>query len=292
MAGFIPDIWASKALGVLKKRNNLYDLTNRSYETNVKSAGGSVIVPVLDSISVKDETSSNYKPKTTNNRKQKEITLSKRAIVTMGVSAVNQIQSNSNLIDQYTKKAGLVIGKSIDRKLAKTFIEDCEPSNRLKYSDLVSGATKLTKTVILGVQEKMNEVCGFEDRYLVVDPKGYKALGEISDFVDYQKIAYNPQNSPLRTGVIGMVYGFQVFLMPSLPDVDSSWGIDSGSGSSADHKHVAIFYQKEAFATVIQAHMKAKHSYDADTASDIVQLITVYGAELLEPNHCVVVREN
>jgi len=290
MSGFIPDMWASKCLGELKKRKNLFDLTDRSYETSVKSGGGSVTVPTMDSLVVQDETATEYTIKKTDNSQGSKILLDKKAVITIGVGVIDEVQSSIPLMNRYTKKAGIKTGMSIDTRVAKEFISGSKPANRLKFSDLVANANRHTKSTVNAVQEILNAVCDMDDRVMVVDPKGYKDLGDVADFVDYQKIAYSVDKSPLLTGLIGAVYGFQVFLMPSLPLVDET-GVISATAEE-NTKHIGIFYQKEAFATVIQAMMKAKGTYDPKLGQDVVQLFTVFGAKLLEDDKAVVVRDN
>ncbi len=285
MAGFIPDIWSSKVLGALKKRQNLFDKTDRSYATKV---GGSIVIPHLGDVSIEDETSNSFTTTTPNNKLDTRIMLNRQAVATIGVGVVENTQANTSLMSRYSKEAAKKISRNLDSRIVEDMLKDNESANKLKYSDCGTGVTKLTKSVVLAAQEVLNKnESDMENRYIVVDPKGYKQLGEIADFVDYNKIAYSMQNSPLRTGIIGSVYGFQVVLVPELPKVDGN-GVFTGTKNKAP----IIFFQKEAFATSIQADLIAKSTYNSAKAMDIVQLITIWGAKVIDPKGIVTVREN
>ena len=287
MPGFIADIWSGQTLGELKKRKNLFDLTDRSYEAGIKSGGGSIIVPSLDSLSIADETADKYEIKKTDNSKSSKILLDKKAVITIGVGVVDEVQANSALMQKYTKKAGVKTGRAIDVSVAKEIITGAKA--QVKFSDIATGVNKLTKMIVLGAQEYLNDAdADMEDRILVVDAKGYKDLGGIADFVDYQKIGFGGDKSPLKTGLIGTVYGFSVYLLPALPKVSATGEL---TGETID-KHTALFFQKEGIATAIQAQMKAKSAYDTGYGQDVVQLFTIYGRKVMESGYCVTVRDN
>jgi hypothetical protein len=57
-----------------------------------------------------------------------------------------------------------------------------------------------------------------DGRYLAVDPVAYSELLAISDFVRVDAIAANQSTEGIRPGVVGRIYGFEVFMSQAITE--------------------------------------------------------------------------
>lgn len=288
MAGFKPELWAMLILGMLKQRKKLIDLGDRQFDSLVKNGGSSLHLPVMGAVNVQDETAAgNYTVTTPDNEVDSGLNLDRRAVVTVGIGVVDQTQANQSLMNKYSEQAAKKTARALDLRFAQTAILGADAANKKAYGEFSAAATRITKSVIGGAQEIMNNAdIDMEDRVLVVDAKGYKDLLDIPDFVDYNKIAYAALNSPLATGVIGKVMGFDVFMLPSLPKIKDDYTLTDGT------KSCSVFFQKDAISTVIQAELIARSTYDTKVGQDVLQLFTIYGQKVFVPGSVIVAKEN
>jgi N4-gp56 family major capsid protein len=260
-AAFIPEIWSKKVLSAVESNLVMARLVTRDFEGEIEAAGDVVHVPTLSNLTAAskepgtDVTYSNVSETTV------DITIDSHRYVAFVVEDIVRVQSNVDLIDQYTAKAGYALAKSIDSDLLALYSE--------LSTSVGTGGSAITDATVRAALLALDEAEASEDgRSLVIAPSAKSAMLAIDKFinVDYRR----DDVVPVQTGRFGEIYGVDVFVTNQVPT----------TGSSTVSTHNLMFHS-EAFALAVQVAPRVLADPDLDKLGTKVVVDVLYGVAVL-----------
>ena len=178
--------------------------------------------------------------------------LTKHRVIQVNLEKIASLQSKVAQEMQIAERAGLDLAYDTDLKIVTEFYASASasaPDHIVAFANTTSlaGADILNAKLLLDTQKVPQS-----DRFLAVDPTGYSELLAISEFIRYDALGAAQNPNAIRTGIVGTIYGFEVFMSQAV---------------TAD-QHIA--FHKSALAYGVQQGV----SYDND--KDLANLATLH----------------
>jgi hypothetical protein len=207
--GFTPQIWSDKININLDSYGAYNDIVNRKHENEIKRKGDTVKFYTYGSLTVKDYTKADIAfedPQGTIT----ELKVDQNKFIAFEVDDIDQIQSNVDLVNGFTKRMAIAFAKTKD-----LFIHNLA----------VAGAGKTLSSVTLTKDNVWEVICNMYAELAganaIVDGVDYsgkrpalvitpKAEGILKQAPQYFANAFG--NEVLRKGQIGIIGGFDVFV--------------------------------------------------------------------------------
>lgn len=208
------------------------------------------------------------------------------------------IQADDSLRSFYTDDAGYALAKQVDTALhaegAKLAGADAAPTVAgSAYSKAVIGSdgstawdptanTNAGNAAALadaGIREIIRQLDDNDvpnaGRVLVIPPVEKKSLTGIDRFTEQAFVGEVGGANTIRNGMIGNLYGVDVFVSTNCPTV-------ADSGSAVDQR-AALLFQKEAFVFIEQLRPRVQTQYKQEWLGDLFTADTIYGSGVLRP---------
>lgn len=178
--------------------------------------------------------------------------LDKHRVIQVNLEKIAGLQSKVAQEMAIAERAGLDLAYDTDLAIVAEFYAAASasgPDHIIAFANTSSlaGADILAAKVLMD-----NQKIPQDGRYLAVDPQGYAELLAVSDFVRVDAINANQVTEGIRPGVVGRIYGYEVFMSQAV---------------TAD-QHIA--FHKSALAYGVQQGV----SYDTD--KDLPNLATLH----------------
>jgi N4-gp56 family major capsid protein len=210
------------------------------------------------------------------------------------------IQADDSLRAFYTDDAGYALAKQVDTALhgegAKFAGNDASPTVAgTNYSKAVIGSdgstvwsptanTNAGNAAALadaGIREIIRQLDDNDvpnaGRVLVIPPVEKKSLTGIARFTEQAFVGESGAGNTIRNGMIGQVYGVDVFVSTNCPTVN-----DGASPPVADQR-AALLFQKEALVFIEQLRPRVQTQYKQEWLGDLFTADTIYGKGVLRP---------
>jgi hypothetical protein len=209
-AGFIPQVWAQRALDILRTNMVLARLVTKDSEFEAGWKGKTLNIPYPGTFTAQDKAADTPADvQTPTGGGTKAITLNKHKYVDFIVEDVARAQASSDLLDRYVQPAAIAIGDAVEDDLFSL------------YAGL-SGAvgtngTDLSASAIRSARKTLNDnKAPLNGRFMVVSPKDEIALlGDAS----LERYFANSHPQAVAEGSLGRVYGFDIFMSQRVPVV-------------------------------------------------------------------------
>lgn len=137
--------------------------------------------------------------------------LTQHRVIQVLLEDIANIQSKVDQELQIAQRAGLDLAFDTDLHLVDGFYNSASasaPDHIIPYAASgLAGADILSAKLLLDTQK-----VPMDGRYLAVTPTGYSQLLAVSDFVRVDAINANQITEGIRPGVVGKIYGFEVFM--------------------------------------------------------------------------------
>lgn len=138
--------------------------------------------------------------------------LNKHRVIQVLLEDIANIQSKVSQEMQIAERAGLDMAYDTDQHLVDSFYNSASaaaPDHIIPFANTTTlgGADLLSAKLLLDLQKVPQD-----GRFLAVDPTGYSQLLAVSDFVRVDAINANQLTEGIRPGVVGKIYGFEVFM--------------------------------------------------------------------------------
>ena len=208
------------------------------------------------------------------------------------------IQADDSLRAFYTDDAGYALAKLVDTALhnegAKFAGADASPTvEGSNYSKAVIGSdgstawdpsanTNAGNAAALadaGIREIIRQLDDNDvpnsGRVLVIPPVEKKSLTGIARFTEQAFVGEVGGGNTIRNGMIGNLYGVDVFVSTNCPTV-------ADSGSAVDQR-AALMFQKEALVFIEQLRPRVQTQYKQEWLGDLFTADTIYGKGVLRP---------
>ena len=281
--GFTPELWSDKININLDSYGAYNDIVNRKYEGEIKKKGDKVYFYTYGDLTVKDYDPTNsgftgleYEDPQGN---KQALEVNQQKYIGFLVDDIQEVQSNVELVNGYTNRMSVAFANTKDAYI---------------HGLATAGAgTKLhdTSAITLTKDNVWAEVCTLEEKLAeknAITKNGLDYNGKRPALVVTPKFRSILEQSPnfftnafgekvLRTGQIGRIGAFDVFLSTNIKTVTSS-------GSTKSQTIVAITSDAIMFADQIT---KTETLRDVKQIGDYVRSLMVYGGVVANPN-CIV----
>lgn len=192
--------------------------------------------------------------------------LTKHRVIQVNMEKIASLQSKVAQELQVAERAGLDLAFDTDLKIVTEFyagVSTTTPDHLVAYAGSgMASADVVNAKKLLDIQKVPQD-----GRFLAVDPTAYSQLLSVADFVRYD--ALNQSNIP--TGVLGKIFGFEVFL------------------SNAVTVGQNIAFHKSALAYGVQQGVTYDTDKDLPNLSTLHSFDQIYGVKALDAGKRAVV---
>ena len=306
---FIPTLWSGKLLAKFYQNTMLSEIANTDYEGELKNQGDTIRIRLAPTITISDYTvgqNLNYEVPTPI---YQDMQVNKGKYFGVQVNDVLSYQSDMNLMNMFTEDAAKQLKIQIENEVFfNSFVtEGPVAANYGATAGAISAAYNLGTDVtpidqatpenvlkaILRMSTVLDEQNVPEDgRWLIISPFDRQLLMQSSIAQAYFT---GDQSSVIRTGKIGMLDRFSVYVSNLLPRgaaakalvsglTDTSTG---GAVTNAKARRTMIAGTKAAtsFAMTVNKTEPLRNQTDF---GDIVRGLAVYGRKVVKPQALVV----
>ena len=276
---FIPEIWSGKLIENFYDATVLSAISNTDYEGEIRNMGDTVNIRTTPEITiqtyVKGQTLSVENP----DKAKLQLVIDKGEYFACVEDDVDQVQTDMNLMDTWSKDASERMKIKIDQRVLTDLLPDVSASNKGQTAGKISGnidmgvagtPEALTTSNVIGKIVDIGTVldeanCPEQNRFLVI-PAKMGGLIKQSDLKDAS--ITGDGNTPLRNGRLGMIDRFTVYVSHNL--------LKSGDEFSVIGGHTMGF----TFASQM-TNMETIRS--ETTFGNIIRGLQVYGYKVVKP---------
>ncbi len=270
---FIPELWlpivqeARDAELVAAKR--CYDISGFG---DIRSKGDIVHVPKLSLYTASDKTSNTELPSSATTESEFTLTVNKHKAVRIAVEDIARAQSAYNLVELYSKQIGQALAKVLDTDLLSLYSGLSQTVGATASSDGGISDTNVLRAIrfLDGANAPQ------DNRSIIVESYGMEDLRLIDKFVRYD--ALGAGNMPIRDGMIGKLYGIDVFATQNVQTTSVVGGTLARG----------LVMHREAFAFATQMQPKIEQWRNAPQLADEVIGQELYGVAEYRDDHGVV----
>lgn len=307
---FIPTLWSGKLLAKFYQNTMLSEITNTDYEGELKNQGDTVRIRTAPSISIQDYTAGMNLSYEVPEPIFQDMQINKGKYFGVQVNDVLAYQSDMDLMNMFTEDAAKQLKIAIENEVFfNSFVtEGPAATNEGATAGALSAAYNLgtdaapvdgTSTpaallnAILAMSSALDEQNVPEDgRFLVLSPYERQILMQSNIAQAYFT---GDQSSIIRTGKIGMLDRFSVYVSNLLPKGAADKALVAGlsdpatgataSGAAARRTMVAGTKHAVSFAMTINKTEPLRNQTDF---GDIVRGLAVYGRKVVKPEALVI----
>ena len=305
---FIPTLWSGKLLAKFYQNTMLSEVTNTDYEGELKNQGDTVRIRLAPSISISDYTVGQTLSYEVPTPIFQDMQVNKGKYFGVQVNDVLAYQADMNLMNMFTEDAAKQLKIAIENEVFfNSFVTEGPASaNEGATAGAISASYNLgTDTTpidqstpenvlkaILRMSTALDEQNVPEDgRFLILTPYDRHLLMQSSIAQAYFT---GDQSSTIRTGKIGMLDRFSVYVSNLLPRGEAGKALvaglsatsTGGSVSNAKARRLMVAGTKAAtsFAMTINKTEPLRNQTDF---GDIVRGLAVYGRKVVKPEALV-----
>lgn len=260
---FIPELWSSEVLRATRSNLVLADKVKR-YDFMMKKGGDVLHIPNLSNLTTNAKLANTAVTLQNPTETDLDLTINQHKETSFMVEDIASVQSNINLMSEYTNQAGYAIAKDLDSAVAAIFST---------FTQTVGdGSTDINDANIIRAIQYLDDADAPEnDRYLIVKPSGKADLNYIDKFVLRTGPGWGPQDSPIingqkAPGFWGDLYGVKVFITTNLVT-------EAGTPTIV---HCGMF-QKDAIGLAVQQSPRTQRQYKQEYLADLVTVDIIYG---------------
>lgn len=306
---FIPTLWSGKLLAKFYQNTMLSEVTNTDYEGELKNQGDTVRIRLAPSISISDYTVGQNLSYEVPTPIFQDMQVNKGKYFGVQVNDVLSYQSDMNLMNMFTEDAAKQLKIAIENEVFfNSFVtEGPAAANEGGTAGAISAAYNLGTDIapidqatpenvlkaILRMSTVLDEQNVPEDgRFLIISPFDRHLLMQSNIAQAYFT---GDQASTIRTGKIGMLDRFSVYVSNLLPKGSAGKALvagltdpaTGGAVANAKARRTMIAGTKAAtsFAMTINKTEPLRNQTDF---GDIVRGLAVYGRKVVKPEALVV----
>lgn len=283
---FIPEIWSGKLIENFYDATVLAAISNTDYEGEIRSFGDTVNIRTTPEITIRDYVKGQSLTVENPDKPKIQLVIDKGEYFACVEDDVDQVQSDINLMDTWSKDASERMKIKIDQRVLTDLLPDIAAANKGATAgeqsasfDLGTTASPLQVTkdgasstvavidLMVDIGTVLDEAnCPEQDRFIVI-PAKMAGLIKKSDLRDASLTG--DATSIVRNGRLGMIDRFTVYVSHNLK-------VDSGG------KYNLIAGHKMGFTFASQmTNMETIRS--ETTFGDIIRGLQVYGYKVVKP---------
>ena len=263
--------WSSEVKRAVESNLTMARLVMRDFEGDIKQKGDTVHIVDISNLSVGDKSASSNVAYETITEDKTSITIDKHKYAAFKLEDIVAVQSNTNLLTEYSNKIGYALAKKVDTDLLALYVnlsQSCGADN-----------TDITQDTFLAAIKFLDLADAPEtDRSGVFNAGQKAAFLNVDEFIRYDANGIGGAQNPIIRGRFGELYGVQVFFSTNVTTTGSPAG---------DHN---LMFHKEAFALAMQKDIRIQSQYDIDALAEKVVGDVLYGVSEYRDTFGVVVK--
>lgn len=255
-ANFIPEIWSSKILDVVKANLVLSPRVTR-YDSMAygKGKGDIIHIPTITEIGATAKSASTDVVPTANTENKVDLTVNQHYYSAVDMEDIVKIQALPELMGRYTDAIGYGVAKQMDSSIA---------SLATGFSQ-VTGTTgsDVTDAVVLRSIQYLDDAnAPLTNRYFVIKPAVKADLLALDKFVLFQ----NSNRDRVNTGEIGEVYGVEVAVTTQITTT-------AGSPNRINN----MMFHKDAIGMAVSQDIRVQSEYELRGLSTLMVADALWG---------------
>jgi len=276
---FIPEIWSGKLIENFYDATVLAAISNTDYEGEIKNMGDTVNIRTTPEITiqtyVKGQTLSVENP----DKAKLQLVIDKGEYFACVEDDVDQVQTDMNLMDMWSKDASERMKIKIDQRVLADVLTGVSASNKGQTAGAISGdidlgvagqPEALTASNVIGKIVDMGTVldeanCPESGRFMVI-PAKMAGLIKQSDLKDAS--ITGDGNTPLRNGRLGTIDRFTIYVSHNLVKSSDEFSVLGG------HSMGFTFASQMTNMETIRSET---------TFGNIIRGLQVYGYQVVKP---------
>jgi len=276
---FIPEIWAGKLIENFYDATVLAAISNTDYEGEIKAHGDTVNIRTTPELTIRDYVKGQTLTVENPDKPKLQLLIDKGKYFAAVEDDVDQVQSDINLMDAWTKDASERMKITIDTDVLTNMLTDVDSLNRGTTAGRISGdidlgvaSTPNALTLSNVLAEIINHGTVLDEanipetgRFMVI-PAKMAGLIKQSDLKDAS--ISGDAATPLRNGRIGVIDRFEIYVSHNLLKTGSEYSIIAG------HKLGLTFASQMTNMETLRSE---------STFGDIVRGLQVYGFKVVQP---------
>lgn len=290
---FIPEIWSGKLNAKFYQTTVFSEIANTNWEGDISNVGDKVIINNIPTITIRDYTVGQNLTYEVPAPDTVELLVDKGKYFGFSVNDVLEHQSNPELMNMFTDDATEQMAITIDRTtLAGTFDQGAA-ANKGATAGAISGSYGLgtdatpitlsasnTLSLITDLASVLDEQNVPEsDRWIVITPYMRSKLMQ-SDLA--QAYLTGDDSSIIRTGFIGTIDRFKVYVSNQLPTANANEDFD-GNAQASVAKRTAIMAGHTSAITFASQITKMEDLPNPTDFGRLVRGLDIYGFNVLKP---------
>jgi len=276
---FIPEIWSGKLIENFYDATVLAAISNTDYEGEIRNMGDTVNIRTTPEITiqtyVKGQTLSVENP----DKAKLQLVIDKGEYFACVEDDVDQVQTDMNLMDMWSKDASERMKIKIDQRVLADVLTGVSASNKGQTAGAISGdidlgvagqPEALTSSNVIGKIVDMGTVldeanCPESGRFMVI-PAKMAGLIKQSDLKDAS--ITGDGNTPLRNGRLGTIDRFTIYVSHNLVKSSDEFSVLGG------HSMGFTFASQMTNMETIRSET---------TFGNIIRGLQVYGYQVVKP---------
>lgn len=276
-ANFIPELWSLETQRATEAALTMAPLVKR-FDSLVKGRGDTIHVPHISNLTANNKVANAEVTTQAIQESETTIEIDKWKETSFEIEDIVKVQSNYDLMSEYTNKAGYAIARSVDTDILALYSGLSNPAVGTYGADL--GDTELVEAI-----QALDEAnAPIEDRAFVIKPSQKAAIMKLDKFVKADYLGQYNQATPVVRGpnnryLWGEIYGIPVYYTTQVPS----------TLASPVETHNILFH-KEAFALALQQAPRTQSNYWAKDLAWLVTVDVIYGTKVYRPDFGVEVK--
>lgn len=271
---FIPEIWADGIYKFFERKSVFRGLVD-DYSALFSNKGyGDVLhIPEMSLISASDKGAGADVSYDATATTETQLTVNKHKYVAKLFEDITLIQSEADLVAKYSRMMGEALARQVDSDIFEE-LKSLEDSLMLSADDTLSAGKFEEALATLG-ESDIPYMDG--DTAMVVNPTLFAdILNPSSGVAQYfiRNDAVGEGNRGLRSGMVGSLYGIDVYMSNTIPKAD-----EGGAGTNTISG--AIFH-KSAVAFASQQEVRVQSEYSIDSLGTKVVADLLYGVKRID----------
>lgn len=305
--GFIPELWSDEVIAAYKSNLVMANLVRKLNHRGKKGAVIHVPAPQRGSVSAKvaetQVTLIQHGSDTTI-----DIVIDLHNEYSRFIEDFADVQAIESLRRFYTDDAGYAIARQVDLDLILELGDSSSGTWSANYTagtpGVIEDAAVWPTTAITGDGTSVdtsdvianiiviadagvraaNRLLDLQDvpmanRYFVVKPETKEALLGLARFTEEAFVGERSAGNSIRNGLVGDIYGNEVYVTNQLPDVDAA-----GTSNDADAN---FLFHTDSTVLVEQLGMRSQTQYKQEYLADLFTVDTIYGVKNLRDGSIV-----
>lgn len=276
-ANFIPELWSMETQRATEAALVMAPLVKR-FDSLVKGRGDTIHIPHISNLVANNKTANTEVQTQTITESETTLEINAWKETSFEIEDMVKVQSNYDLMSEYTNKAGYAIAQSVDTSLLALYSGLSNPA-------VGTYGVPMTDAVLVSAIQALDEAnCPIEDRQLVIKPSDKANIMKLDKFVKADYLGQYNQATPVVRGpnnryLWGEIYGTPVYYTTQVAQTLASPVENHG-----------ILFHKEAFALALQQAPRTQSNYWAKDLAWLVTVDVIFGSKVYRPTFGVEVK--